>query len=49
MAMAATVFLDYREVAPGKATRDMYVKPDGTLDEVASVIGYKSVGRCLER
>jgi gamma-glutamyltranspeptidase / glutathione hydrolase len=37
-----TSFLDYREVAPGKATRDMYIKPDGKLDEVASVIGYKS-------
>jgi gamma-glutamyltranspeptidase / glutathione hydrolase len=36
-------FLDYREVAPGKATRDMYIKPDGMLDEQASVIGYKSV------
>src|ERR1700740_1982274 len=36
-------FLDYREVAPGKATRDMYIKPDGKLDEEASVTGYKSV------
>src|SRR5258708_34877107 len=36
-------FLDYREVAPGKATREMYIKPGGKLDEVASVIGYKSV------
>src|SRR6202162_2771708 len=26
-------FLDYREVAPGKATRDMYIGPDGKLDE----------------
>jgi gamma-glutamyltranspeptidase/glutathione hydrolase len=38
-----TSFLDYREVAPGKATRDMYIKPDGKLDNEASVIGYKSV------
>jgi gamma-glutamyltranspeptidase / glutathione hydrolase len=30
-------------VAPGAATRDMYIKPDGKLDEEASVIGYKSV------
>src|SRR5467141_3631432 len=37
-----TNFLDYREVAPGKAARNMYIKPDGKLDE-ASVIGYKSV------
>jgi len=36
-------FFDYREVAPGKATRDMYIKPDGTLDKELSVIGYKSV------
>jgi gamma-glutamyltranspeptidase/glutathione hydrolase len=38
-----TTFLDYREVAPGAATRNMYIKPDGKLDEEASVIGYKSV------
>src|SRR6266849_2041932 len=43
MADGRASFLDYREVAPGKATRDMYIKPDGKLDEVASVIGYKSV------
>ena len=43
MADSRASFLDYREVAPGKATRDMYIKPDGKLDEVASVIGYKSV------
>jgi gamma-glutamyltranspeptidase / glutathione hydrolase len=36
-------FYDYREVAPGKATRDMYIRVDGKLDEEASVIGYKSV------
>jgi gamma-glutamyltranspeptidase/glutathione hydrolase len=38
-----STFFDYREVAPGKATRDMYIKPDGKLDNQASVIGYKSV------
>jgi gamma-glutamyltranspeptidase/glutathione hydrolase len=38
-----TSFLDYREVAPGAATRNMYIKLDGKLDEEASVIGYKSV------
>jgi len=43
MADGRTNFLDYREVAPGKATRNMYIKPDGTLDEKLSVIGYKSV------
>src|SRR6266404_354821 len=43
LANGKTTFLDYREVAPGKATRNMYIKPDGKLDEEASVIGYKSV------
>src|SRR5580700_3392776 len=38
-----TTFFDYREVAPGKASRDMYIKPGGTLDKELSVIGYKSV------
>src|SRR5882757_8175161 len=38
-----TTFFDYREVAPGKATRDMYNGAEGKLDEQASVIGYKSV------
>src|ERR1700720_150913 len=38
-----TAFLDYREVAPGKATRDMYIGKDGKLDEEGSVMGYKSV------
>src|SRR5258707_9122005 len=36
-------FCDYREFAPGRATRDMYIKPDGKLDEQASTIGYRSV------
>src|SRR5467141_3917773 len=43
LADGRTTFLDYREVAPGKAARDMYIEPDGKLDERASVIGYKSV------
>jgi len=43
MADGRTTFLDYREVAPGKATRDMYIKPDGKLDNELAVIGYKSV------
>lgn len=38
-----TTFLDYRETAPSKATRDMYIGKDGKLDEEASVIGYRSV------
>src|SRR5450432_517228 len=43
MANGSTKFFDYREMAPGKATRDMYIKPDGRLDPEASVIGYRSV------
>ena len=43
LADGRTSFFDYREVAPGKASRDMYIKPDGTLDKELSVIGYKSV------
>jgi gamma-glutamyltranspeptidase/glutathione hydrolase len=39
----ATNFFDYREVAPGKATRDMYIGPDGKLENNASTIGYRSV------
>src|SRR5207302_4737945 len=42
LANGPTTFFDYREVAPGKATRDMYIK-DGKLDPEASTIGYKSV------
>src|SRR5580692_3995887 len=43
LADGRTSFFDYREVAPAKATRDMYLKPDGALDKELSVIGYKSV------
>jgi gamma-glutamyltranspeptidase/glutathione hydrolase len=43
LANGKTTFFDYREVAPGKASRDMYIGPDAKLDRVASVIGYKSV------
>jgi len=43
LAGGKTTFFDYREMAPGKATRDMYIKPDGKLDEKASTIGYRSV------
>src|SRR5258707_5786899 len=43
LADGRTTFLDYREVAPGAATRNMYIKPDGKLDGQASVVGYKSV------
>jgi gamma-glutamyltranspeptidase / glutathione hydrolase len=43
LASGTTNFFDYREVAPGKATRDMYIGPDGKLDNEASTIGYRSV------
>jgi gamma-glutamyltranspeptidase / glutathione hydrolase len=43
LANGKTNFFDYREMAPGKATRDMYIKPDGTLDAEASTVGYRSV------
>jgi gamma-glutamyltranspeptidase/glutathione hydrolase len=43
LADGKTTFLDYRETAPGKAARDMYIGKDGRLDEEASVIGYRSV------
>lgn len=43
LADGKTTFVDYRETAPGKATRDMYIGKDGKLDEEASVIGYRSV------
>src|SRR5579862_1119468 len=42
LADGRTTFFDYREVAPGRASRDMYI-PDGSLDKELSVIGYKSV------
>jgi gamma-glutamyltranspeptidase/glutathione hydrolase len=47
LADGRTNFLDYREVAPGKATRDMYIGADGKLIPDASpsgsVLGYRSV------
>ena len=38
-----TTFFDYREMAPGKATRDMYIGADGKLDKQASVIGMRAI------
>ncbi len=37
-------FVDYRETAPAKASRDMYLSADGTVDAKASVKGYRAVG-----
>jgi gamma-glutamyltranspeptidase/glutathione hydrolase len=36
-------FLDYREVAPGRASRNMYIGVDGKLDNHASTVGPRSV------
>jgi len=43
MADGRTAAVDYREVAPLAATRDMYIDPNGKLTE-ESVIGYKASG-----
>ena len=42
LADGRTNFFDYREVAPAKATRDMYIQ-DGKLIPDASTLGYRSV------
>jgi gamma-glutamyltranspeptidase/glutathione hydrolase len=42
LADGKTNFFDYREVAPGHATRDMYIK-DGKLIPDASTLGFRSV------
>src|SRR6202051_4221338 len=39
-----THFLDYREMAPAAATRDMYLDSQGNVIEGASEIGYKAIG-----
>jgi gamma-glutamyltranspeptidase/glutathione hydrolase len=36
-------FLDYREVAPGRATRNMYIGADGKVDNDASTVGPRSI------
>ena len=43
LAAGKATFFDYREVAPGAATRNMYVGPDGKLDNDASTVGFRSV------
>jgi gamma-glutamyltranspeptidase / glutathione hydrolase len=43
LASGKTTFLDYREVAPGAATRNMYIGADGKLDPDAAVTGFRSV------
>jgi gamma-glutamyltranspeptidase / glutathione hydrolase len=43
LANGHTAFIDYREVAPARTSRDMYVKSDGTVDTQASLVGYRAV------
>ena len=43
MADGRTAALDYREIAPLAATRDMYIGPDGKLTN-ESVVGYRASG-----
>jgi gamma-glutamyltranspeptidase/glutathione hydrolase len=44
MADGAAHFIDYREKAPAKATRDMYLDAQGNIIPDASTIGYKAIG-----
>jgi gamma-glutamyltranspeptidase / glutathione hydrolase len=44
LADGAAHFIDYREKAPAKATRDMYLDTQGNIIPGASTIGYKAIG-----
>ncbi len=44
MADGKAHFLDYREMAPAGATRDMYLDAQGNVIPDASEIGYKAIG-----
>jgi gamma-glutamyltranspeptidase/glutathione hydrolase len=44
MADGRTSFIDYRETAPSAASRDMYLRPDGSLDSQAATLGYRASG-----
>jgi gamma-glutamyltranspeptidase/glutathione hydrolase len=37
-------FIDYRETAPAAAKRDMYLRPDGSLDSEGATLGYRASG-----
>jgi gamma-glutamyltranspeptidase/glutathione hydrolase len=43
-ATGETHFVDFREKAPGAATRDMYLDAQGNVIPDASLLGYKSIG-----
>ena len=44
MADGRAVALDFREMAPKAATRDMYLDPSGRLIPGSSLVGYKASG-----
>ncbi|MCL4522412.1 MAG: gamma-glutamyltransferase family protein, partial [Acidobacteria bacterium] len=44
LANGRTGFVDYRETAPKRASRDMYIRADGSLDSEAATIGYRAAG-----
>jgi gamma-glutamyltranspeptidase / glutathione hydrolase len=44
LADGASHFIDYREKAPAKATRDMYLDGHGNIIPGASTIGYQAIG-----
>src|SRR5580698_1213836 len=44
LADGRTNFVDYREEAPMRATRELYRKPDGTYDAQGSRTGYRASG-----
>jgi len=44
MADGRSSFIDYRETAPSAARRDMYLRPDGSLDPEAATLGYRASG-----
>jgi len=43
MADGRTGLVDYRETSPGKGSREMYIRADGTLDSRAALEGYRAV------
>lgn len=44
MANGREGFVDYRETAPAAASRNMYLRLDGTVDPKASITGYHAIG-----
>jgi gamma-glutamyltranspeptidase/glutathione hydrolase len=44
MADGRVRFVDYREEAPARASRNMYVRPNGSPEPEGSLVGYRSVG-----